>query len=157
MRARPRLPDAARRRATRSCLSSAAAPHPPRSAAPRAARRPKAAAEEDGNGALESAAENAKSSWSFLSNVLPQSLTPKYITSQWSVAQFHTPGTAAAGAHTMHRTVCAFGPERHTLIVISTDGSFYKCSFDPAKGGECRRESFARYLQVDDDDYRAAD
>jgi len=115
-------------------------------------------ADDDANGtAHELAAENAKSTWSFLSNVLPQSLTPKYITSQWSVAQFHTPGTGAAGTHSTHRTICAFGPERHTLIVISTDGSFYKCTFDPAKGGECRRESFARYLQVDDDDYRAAD
>mmetsp|Transcript_1297 Transcript_1297/g.4079 ORF Transcript_1297/g.4079 Transcript_1297/m.4079 type:complete len:112 (-) Transcript_1297:379-714(-) len=104
---------------------------------------------------VEGAAENTKSSWSFLSSVLPQSLTPKYITSRWSVAQFHTPGHPTVPNAT--RTICAFGSERNTLIVISNDGLFFKCSFDPAKGGECRRESFARFLQVDDEDYRAPD
>lgn len=103
----------------------------------------------------EGMAENTRSSWSFLSNVLPQSLTPKYITSRWSVAQFHTPGHPTVPNAT--RTICAFGSERNTLIVISNDGLFYKCSYDPVKGGECRRESFARFLQVDDDDYRAAE
>lgn len=101
-------------------------------------------------------AENIKSSWSFLSTVLPSSLTPKYITSQWSVAQFHTPGNSAA--HSSMRTICAFGSERNTLIVISSDGSFYKCSFEPARGGECRRETFARFLQIDDEDtFRSAE
>jgi len=100
-------------------------------------------------------AENTRSTWSFLSTVLPNSLTPKYITSQWSVAQFHTPGHPAVPTAT--RTICAFGSERNTIIVISNDGSFYKCSFDPVKGGECRRECYARFLQVDDDEFRAAD
>lgn len=75
---------------------------------------------------------------------------PKYISSQWSVAQFHTPGHPAV--HSATRTICAFGSERNTLIVISSDGSFFKCSFDPQRGGECRRESFARYLQADDEE-----
>ncbi|KAG8470216.1 hypothetical protein KFE25_008637 [Diacronema lutheri] len=95
-------------------------------------------------------AANTKSSLSFLSGVLPQSLMPKYISSQWSVAQFHTPGHPAV--HSATRTICAFGSERNTLIVISSDGSFFKCSFDPQRGGECRRESFARYLQADDEE-----
>ncbi|KAJ1628567.1 WD40-repeat-containing domain protein [Pavlovales sp. CCMP2436] len=97
-------------------------------------------------------AENTKSSLSFLSSLLPTSIMPKYISSQWSVAQFHTPGHQAV--HSSVRTICAFGSERNTLIVISSDGSFYKCSFDPQRGGEARREKFARFLQIDDEDAR---
>lgn len=105
------------------------------------------------NGVTDTAV-NTKSSLSFLSTMLPQSLMPKYISSQWSVAQFHTPGHPV---HSSTRTICAFGSERNSLIVISSDGSFFKCSFDPQRGGECRRESFARFLQVDDDEAERAE
>lgn len=95
---------------------------------------------------------NTKSSLSFLQAMLPQALTPKYLSSQWSVAQFHTPGHPGVHSSSTSRTICSFGAERHTLIIISTDGSFYKVAFDPVQGGECRRESFARFLQVEEDD-----
>lgn len=108
-------------------------------------RRSAAAVKEE-----DAVAENTKSTWSFLSTVLPNSLTPKYITSQWSVAQFHTPNHPTVPSAT--KTICAFGQERNTIIVVSNDGSFYKCSFDPVRGGECRREYYARFLLVDSDD-----
>eukprot|EP00002_Diphylleia_rotans_P005515 TRINITY_DN1466_c0_g1_i4.p1 TRINITY_DN1466_c0_g1~~TRINITY_DN1466_c0_g1_i4.p1 ORF type:complete len:363 (-),score=77.44 TRINITY_DN1466_c0_g1_i4:567-1655(-) len=81
-------------------------------------------------------ASNPKSSLSFLKGVLP-----KYFGSEWSFAQFHGPKT---------RSISAFGQEKNTLIVVCADGSYYKCSFDPAKGGECKQEKFCRFVGTDE-------
>lgn len=86
---------------------------------------------------------NSKSTFSFLSNVLPRSICPKYISSEWSFAQFRVPDI---------RTICAFGQERNALIVVAADGTFFKCSFDVNKGGECEREVYARFIQAEEDD-----
>ena len=44
-------------------------------------------------------------------------------------AQFRIPAT---------RTICAFGNEANTLIIIGADGSFYKVAF--GKGVECEKK-----------------
>lgn len=81
---------------------------------------------------------NSRSSLSFMKDLLP-----KYFSSEWSFAQFKTPEV---------RTYCAFGAaERNSLIVVSQDGTFQKCFFDPHKGGECKRESFSRFIKPDDE------
>jgi hypothetical protein len=36
--------------------------------------------------------------------------------------------------------------------VVCADGTFFKCRFDPAVGGECSREDWQRFLPADDDD-----
>lgn len=79
---------------------------------------------------------NPGSSFSFM-----KSLLPKYFSSEWSFAQFRVND---------EKTLCAFGSQPNTLIVISADGCFYKCSFDPHKGGECTRELYHRFLKEDD-------
>ena len=34
----------------------------------------------------------------------------------------------------------AFGPEEHTIIIITREGNYYQCAFDPIKGGECVKQ-----------------
>ncbi len=92
---------------------------------------------------------NQRSSFSFLTSVLPKSITPTYIQSQWSFAQYRLPGSERAPT----RTVCAFGPDDSTsFYIVSADGTFFKCSFDAAVGGECIREDWQRYLIPEDDE-----
>ena len=60
---------------------------------------------------------------SFLKRMLP-----KYFTSEWSFAQFRVPAMPS---------VCAFGTEPYTIMVVCADGSFFKANFE--KGGEAVR------------------
>lgn len=64
---------------------------------------------------------------------------PKYFNSEWSVAQFHLQeGT--------HYTV-AFGQQKNTVIILGMDGSFYRCQFDPAQGGEMTKLEYHNILE----------
>ena len=74
---------------------------------------------------------NQKSTLSFMKGMLP-----KYFSSEWSFAQFRIPAT---------RTICAFGTEPNTLIIIGADGSFYKVLF--GKGVECEKKFFAYFVK----------
>jgi len=96
------------------------------------------------------ATDNPRSNFAFLSGLLPKSLTPTYIQSQWSFAQFRLPGSEKS----LTRSIAAFGQERNarTFLVVSADGTFFKCSFDPVKGGECSREDWQRFLVADEDE-----
>jgi len=78
--------------------------------------------------------ENPRSSLSFLRGILP-----KYFSSEWSFAQFRV---------TDSRTIVAFGTERHSIIVVSADGSFYKAVFDPDRpGSECTQQAYAKFMR----------
>ncbi|CAI9112458.1 OLC1v1012910C1 [Oldenlandia corymbosa var. corymbosa] len=68
----------------------------------------------------------SSSSGSWLS--LMKGVLPKYFSSEWSVAQFRLKGGC--------QYVVAFGHQKHTLVILGLDGSFYRCKFDPANGGE---------------------
>jgi hypothetical protein len=68
-------------------------------------------------------------------------LLPKYFSSEWSFAQFRVPET---------RTICAFGAEKNTIIVVGADGSFYKATFD--NGGDCERTSLSKFIKTEDDE-----
>jgi hypothetical protein len=93
--------------------------------------------------------DNPRSSLSFLGSLLPKSLVPTYIQSQWSFAQFRLPGSEKA----LTRTICAFAPENtNSFLVVSADGTFYKCGFDPVRGGECYREDWQRFLMPEDEE-----
>ncbi|CAN8268018.1 unnamed protein product [Cochlearia groenlandica] len=76
---------------------------------------------------------NPGSSLSFFRGVLP-----KYFSSEWSFAQFHVPEVtqlfAAFGAH-------------NTIAILGMDGSFYRCSFDPEKGGVMTQLEYVRFLK----------
>ena len=91
---------------------------------------------------------NARSSFSFLQRLLPTALTPTYIQSQWSFAQFRLPGSDKQ----LTRAISAFGgSERSTFLVVCADGTFFKCRFDPVRGGECTREDWQRFLAEEDE------
>lgn len=53
---------------------------------------------------------------------------PKYFNSEWSVARFHL--------HEGTQYTVAFGLQKNTVIILGMDGSFYRCQFDAANGGE---------------------
>lgn len=66
---------------------------------------------------------SAVSHFSFIKGVLP-----KYFSSEWSVAQFRLPEGL--------RSIVAFGHRKNTVVILSMDGSFYRCQFNPVVGGE---------------------
>ncbi|RHZ77829.1 hypothetical protein Glove_172g49 [Diversispora epigaea] len=81
---------------------------------------------------------NRQSSLSFMKDLLP-----KYFSSEWSFAQFKV--------MTDCRCICGFGQDRNSVIVICADGSVYKFTFDPQKGGECTQEHYTKFLKDQDD------
>ena len=87
---------------------------------------------------------NARSNLSFLRRVIP-GLASSYLESEWSFAQVH--GLDAP-------TLCAFGAEPGTVVVVGADGSFLVSKF--ADGGECERVSFAKFIRSPDEDDDAA-
>ncbi|TKY61801.1 Autophagy-related protein 18a [Spatholobus suberectus] len=64
---------------------------------------------------------------------------PKYFNSEWSVAQFHLQEGS-------HYTV-AFGLQKNTVIILGMDGSFYRCQFDPGRGGEMTQLEYRNILK----------
>ncbi|XP_065853850.1 autophagy-related protein 18a-like [Euphorbia lathyris] len=74
------------------------------------------------------------SSLSILRGVLP-----KYFSSEWSVAQFRLPEGV--------QHFVAFGHQKNTVVIIGMDGSFYRCEFDPAIGGEMNQLEHHNFLQ----------
>ncbi|RLN88010.1 hypothetical protein BBJ28_00003879 [Nothophytophthora sp. Chile5] len=94
--------------------------------------------EEDGT-------ENSKSRYPRKSRIpcfsFMRGLLPKYFSSEWSFAQFRVPET---------RTICAFGTEKNTIVVVGADGSFYKAVFDA--NGECQNTSYSKFIQSDEDE-----
>ncbi|KAJ8435725.1 hypothetical protein Cgig2_017704 [Carnegiea gigantea] len=77
------------------------------------------------------------SSLSFIKGVLP-----RYFSSEWSVAQFHL----VEGA----QYIVAFGHQKNTVIILGMDGSFYRCQFDPVKGGEMSQLEYHNFLKPDE-------
>jgi len=80
---------------------------------------------------------NTTSTLGFLKGMLP-----KYFNSEWSYAQFRVPETS--------KTICAFGAEKNTIVVVGVDGTFYIASFE--NGGECQKKFFARFVRKGDDE-----
>lgn len=84
-------------------------------------------------------ASNPSSSLSFMKGVLPS-----YFSSEWSFAQFHLPEEMQA--------IVAFGAQRNTVLIVGTDGSFYKCGFDPMRGGEMIQQEFTKFVRPYEDE-----
>jgi len=84
----------------------------------------------------EAAAEqkNRQSSLSFMRGVLPS-----YFSSEWSFAQFHLETDG-------NRSICCFGQEKeNTIIVVNSEGSYYKFEFDEVNGGDARQVTRASF------------
>ncbi|CAA2971840.1 autophagy-related 18a, partial [Olea europaea subsp. europaea] len=84
-----------------------------------------------------SAVTSPISSLSFIKGVLP-----KYFSSEWSMAQFRL----IEGSH----YIVAFGHQKNTVIILGLDGSFYRCKFDPATGGEMTQLEYHNFLKPDE-------
>eukprot|EP01083_Nonionella_stella_P164790 546547_1 len=82
---------------------------------------------------------NPSSSLSLFKSVLPS-----YFSSEWSLAQFRVPDV---------RTIVAFGSDEASIVVVSSDGTFYKATFDPKNGGDCQKVKDERFLKNNDDSY----
>mmetsp|Transcript_17694 Transcript_17694/g.46047 ORF Transcript_17694/g.46047 Transcript_17694/m.46047 type:complete len:380 (-) Transcript_17694:117-1256(-) len=87
--------------------------------------------------APEKAAANASSALSFIKGFLPQ-----YFSSEWSFAQFRVQEEAMS--------VVGFGPQPHTILVVTSTGGFYKCSFDPNAGGQCNQDWYCKFLELEE-------
>jgi hypothetical protein len=68
---------------------------------------------------------------------LIKNILPKYFSSEWSFAQFRVPEG---------KSICAFGTEPNTIIVIAADGSFFKANFE--RGGEAVRVAYAQFVKA---------
>ena len=68
--------------------------------------------------------ENKKSGLKWL----PQFLGGEFFNSEWSFAQVRISD---------NRSICCFGPN-NTIIVVSTEGKYYKAQIDMEKGGDCK-------------------
>ncbi|KZV21547.1 autophagy-related protein 18a [Dorcoceras hygrometricum] len=77
------------------------------------------------------------SSLSFIKGVLP-----KYFSSEWSVAQFRLPEGS--------QYIVAFGHQKNTVAILGLDGSFYRCKFDPATGGEMTQLEYHNFLKPEE-------
>lgn len=76
----------------------------------------------------------------FLKGILPPSLVPKYLDSEWSCAQVR----GIEG-----RSICAFSRDSSRIVVVCADGTFIVSSFE--EGGDCPRISSARFVKGADD------
>ncbi|XP_073049810.1 autophagy-related protein 18a-like [Primulina eburnea] len=83
------------------------------------------------------AVNTSMSSLSFIKGVLP-----KYFSSEWSVAQFHLPEGS--------QHIAAFGHQKNTVVILGLDGSFYRCKFDPATGGEMAQLEYHNFLKPEE-------
>jgi len=81
---------------------------------------------------------NRQSSLSFMSGVLPS-----YFSSEWSFAQFHLDTDGS-------KSICCFGQEKdNEIIVINSEGLYYKFEFDKNLGGEAKRTVYSTFYKPD--------
>lgn len=59
---------------------------------------------------------------------LPSFLGGEFFSSEWSFAQVRI---------TDHRSICCFGND-NSVIIVTTEGKYYKAQIDMEKGGECK-------------------
>lgn len=77
---------------------------------------------------------NRGSTLSFMKGVLP-----RYFSSEWSFSQFRLPDEI--------KSIVAFGSEQHTVVIVGSDGSFYRCSFDHIHGGEMTQQEHVKFMK----------
>merc|ERR1712137_740221 len=83
---------------------------------------------------------NRQSSLSFMKGVLPS-----YFSSEWSFAQFHLETDGS-------RSICCFGQDsENSVIVVNSEGIYYKFEFDETNGGEARRVATGRFPKKNED------
>mmetsp|Transcript_5515 Transcript_5515/g.8653 ORF Transcript_5515/g.8653 Transcript_5515/m.8653 type:complete len:127 (-) Transcript_5515:24-404(-) len=71
--------------------------------------------------------ENKKSKLNFIKGILP-----KYFDSEWSYARFKVPGD-----DNQSRMICGFSGDSNHLIVVSSEGKYFKATI-PKSNGNCK-------------------
>jgi WD40 repeat protein len=86
---------------------------------------------------LEDPKQNKSHSLSKASSVLP-----KYFSSKFSFSRFQVHGGC--------QCVCAFSQEKNTVIVVCSDGAYYKFKF--SSKGDWSRDQYKQFLDMTDGD-----
>jgi hypothetical protein len=68
-------------------------------------------------------------------------LLPRYFESEWSFASFRI---------TDQRSVASFTEDGTAIVVLSTDGTYYRAEFDPTAPGECRLQITQKLIEFTD-------
>ena len=84
--------------------------------------------------------KNRQSSLSFMKGVLPS-----YFSSEWSFSQFHLEMEGC-------KSICCFARDAdNAIIVVNSEGFYYKYEFDEVNGGEARRVEAKCFMTPPDD------
>ncbi|CAM6106587.1 unnamed protein product [Calypogeia fissa] len=85
---------------------------------------------------------SAKGNRSFDLSVM-KGVLPKYFSSKWSFSQYRLPEET--------KSIVAFGPQKNSVIIVGTDGSFYKCAFDSVNGGEMLQQEHTKFMRPENE------
>lgn len=96
--------------------------------------------ESSNSNASSSTPNNTKSGLSFMRDMLPAGLVPKYFGSEWSFAQVR----GLEG-----KCICAFDRDSSKITVVCADGTFMTLSYED--GGECKRLSYAKFVKSENE------
>lgn len=81
-------------------------------------------------------------SFSFFRGSYLAGVLPKYLGSEWSVAQFRL--------HEGIQYIVAFGHQRNTILILGMDGSFHRCQFNPDLGGDMKQLEHYNFLKSEE-------
>ncbi|KAK0416226.1 hypothetical protein QR680_012359 [Steinernema hermaphroditum] len=70
-----------------------------------------------------------------------------YIKGEVSFSRFHIQPTATKNKLPAIVSKCAFSAEPNSIVVVMTDGSYYKFHFDAEKG-QCTRQTYSLFLEM---------
>lgn len=68
-----------------------------------------------------------------------RSMLPHVFSSEWSSCQFHCPEP---------KTICAFGRDKNTFIVVGFNGTIYTCMVDPTVKNNCKLMTTGNFLKA---------
>lgn len=86
------------------------------------------------------------------SSLPPTGTSPDQITNRKSKMSFFGGYFGSEWSHSWYKgpecpSIVCFGQDSRSVIVFTAEGSYIKLVFDPKKGGECQRKSFARFAK----------
>jgi len=74
--------------------------------------------------------DNRKSSFSFIGL--------SFLKSEWSFAWFKAPEVPS---------ICCFGDDNQSIIIVTIEGFFIRATFDAVNGGECKQKTLSKFIK----------